>query len=155
MKNEIQTKIDGYTEELNTKQSVLDQATTSYNNKMEEVSQIDRSLQSLNDSILSLTVNLEKRAGETNVLRERLKFLKDEQATLTSELEKEKLNKDNSVKLIEVHKSNKEQKQKELNQVGYQLSDLTNRYLKVVDELTSCEDEATKKQKEMISTLFI
>ena len=152
-KNVIKTKVDGYAEELLLKQTTFDQATNSYNEKMDEVSKIDRTLQELNDKILSMTVKLEKRAGETNVLKERLKFLTDERDNLTRELEKETLNKNNSLKLIQVNEQLKEQKEKELKDVNYKLVDLSDNYLKIVDELTASEDEASKKQKEMIDEL--
>ena len=152
-KQGIQTKIDGYAEELNIKQTDFDKTTNDYNSKMFEVSQIDKKLQELNDRILSMTVKLEKRAGETNVLKERLRFLTEEKENLTQELEKETLNKDNSLKLIEVNEQLKKEKQETLKEVNYKLVDLTDKYLKVVDELTESEDEAAKKQKEMIDEL--
>lgn len=152
-KQAIQTKIDGYAEELNIKQTDFDKCTNDYNQKMFEVSQIDKTLQELNDKILSMTVKVEQRAGQTNVLKERLRFLTEEKDSLTQEIEKETLNKDNSLKLIEVNEQLKSEKQSVLKDVNYKLVDLTDKYLKVVDELTESEDEATKKQKEMIDEL--
>lgn len=152
-KQAIQTKIDGYAEELNLKQSNFDQTTISYNDKMDEISKIDRNLQDLNDKILSMTVKLEKRAGETNVLKERLRFLTEEKDNLTQELEKETLNKDNSLKLIQVNEQLKNEKEAQLKSTNYKLVDLSDAYLKIVDELTTSEDEASKKQKEMIDEL--
>ena len=152
-KQAIQTKIDGYAEELSIKQSEFDKSTTDYNDKMFEISQIDRTLQELNDKILSMTVTLEKRAGETNVLKERLKFFYDERDSLQSELEKESLNKDNSLKLIETNERIKIEKQNRLRDVNYKLVDLSDKHLKIVAELTKSEDEAAAKQKEMIDEL--
>ena len=152
-KQAIQTKIDGYAEELNIKQTDFDKTTNDYNDKMFEVSQIDRTLQELNDKILSMTVKLEKRAGETNLLRERLRFLTDERDSLAQDYEKETLNKENSLKIIETNEQIKAEKQQELKEVNYKLVDLSDKYLKIVDELTESEDEAAKKQKEMIDEL--
>ena len=152
-KQAIQTKIDGYAEELNIKQSQFDKSTTDYNDKMFEISQIDRTLQDLNDKILSMTVTLEKRAGETNVLKERLKFFYDERDSLQAELEKETLNKENSLKIIETNEALKTEKQNNLRDVNYKLVDLSDKHLKIVAELTKSEDEAAAKQKEMIDEL--
>ena len=152
-KKNIQTKIDGYAEELESKQNSFNKTVYEYDSKMQEVSKIDRSLQELNDLILSLTVGLEKRTGEANVIKERIKFLLDEQASLQEDEKRETLNKENSLKLIETNENLKKQKESELKDVSYKLVDLTDKYLKVVDELTSSEDEATKKQKEMIDEL--
>lgn len=153
MKKAIQTKIDGFDEELNLKQSSLDKVNASYEFKMTEVSQIDKTLQGLNDQILTLTVDLEKRAGETNVLRERLKYLADERENLKQDYEKEILNKNNAILLIENCEKSRAEKQKFYKEVCYKLNDLTQKYLKIVGELTGAEDEATKKQKEMIDEL--
>lgn len=152
-KNAIQTKIDGYDEELSSKQSSLDKVTASYDSKMSEVSQIDHTLQTLNDQILTLTVDLEKRAGETNVMRERLKFLADQRDNLKSDYEKEILNKNNTILLLENCEKTKNERQKHYKDICYKLNDLTEKYLKIVDELTSAESEANAKQKEMIEEL--
>ncbi len=152
-KQAIQTKIDGFAEELANKQQLLDNANNEYNSKMVEISRIDKTLQDLNDNILAMTVKLEKRAGETNVLKERLKFLSDECENLSNQLQKENLNKENCLKLIENNEAVKLERQNELKEVNYKLVDLTEKYLKIVDELTTSEDEATRKQKEMIDEL--
>ena len=153
VKNAIQTKIDGLEDELKVKQISLDGMNVSYDSKMTEVSQIDKTLQSLNDQILTYTVELEKRAGETNVMKERMKFLRDEMESVKRDYENALLNKENSLKLISASESAKEEKQKEYKEVCYKLEDISSKYLKVVDELTGAEDEATQKQKEMIDEL--
>ena len=153
VKNEIQTKIDGYNEEIEIKQKDLDTLNSSYDSKMLEVSQIDKKIQDVNDNILSTTVELEKRTGETNVVKERLKFLNDDKETIEADYQKELLNKENSLKLIKDAEILREEKEKELNEVNFNLSNCTEKYLKIVDELTGAEDEATRRQKEMISEL--
>ena len=153
VKNEIQTKIDGYNEEIEIKQKDLDTLNSSYDSKMLEVSQIDKIIQDVNDNILSTTVELEKRTGETNVVKERLKFLNDDKETIEVDYQKELLNKENSLKLIKDAEILREEKEKELNEVNFNLSNCTEKYLKIVDELTGAEDEATRRQKEMINEL--
>lgn len=152
-KQAIQTKIDGLEEELATKQSSLDKMNSDYDAKMGEVSNIDKTLQQLNDTILAHTVELEKKTGEANVVRERLKFLTDEMTSLKEDLSKETLNRDNSIKLIEANEQAKEEKEAKLKALSYRLEDLTEQYLRIVDELTGAEDEATEKQKKMIDEL--
>ncbi|MGN0798448.1 MAG: chromosome segregation protein SMC [Christensenellales bacterium] len=152
-KQAIQTKIDGFEEELTTKQASLDKMNNDYDAKMGEVSNIDRTLQQLNDTILTHTVELEKKTGEANVVRERLKFLTDEMSSLKEDLSNETLNRDNSIKLIEANEQTKEEKEAKLKALSYRLEDLTEQYLKIVDELTGAEDEATEKQKKMIDEL--
>lgn len=149
----IQTKIDGYQEELNLKQKNLEKINQDYDNQMNEVSNIDKTLQSINNDILHSTVELEKRSGETNVMLERVKFLKEESVSLTSEKEKNILNKENSLKMLELAKERKDSQKDVYNKTCYDLENLTNKYLKIVDDITSAEDENSKKQKEMIDEL--
>ena len=149
----IQTKINGYEEELAVKNSTLEQMNVDYDSKMTEVSQIDKNLQSLNDQILNYTIELEKRAGETNVMKERMKFLRGERDGVKEDYEKALLNKENSIKLISSSEQAKAQKEEEYKQVCYKLDNISDRYLKIVDELTGAEDEASQKQKEMIDEL--
>ena len=153
VKNAIQTKIDGFEQELSIKQKSLDEMTSSYDSKMNEISQIDKTLQTLNDQILSCTVELEKRTGETNVMKERLKFLRGERENTKQEYDKTLLNKENSLKLISASESEKAKKEEEYRSVCALHDSLTQKYLKIVDELTGAEDEATQKQKEMIDEL--
>lgn len=152
-KNEIQAKIDGYEQEINIKQSSLDQMNSSYDEKMMQVSQIDSTLQALNDEILALTVELEKRAGENNVVRERLKFLTNEQESLQQDYDRELLNKDNTIKLITQNQIVLQQKQQQLEEISNQLNALTQSYLEIVDQLTGAEDEATRKQREILEEI--
>lgn len=153
VKSGIQKKIDGYDEELNVKNSDFEKVSSEYDDKMNKVSTIDKTLQTLNDDILAKTVELEKRAGETNVLRERLKFLENEKEGLKRDYDKEILNRDNSIKIIKENEILKREKEGELKEVSLELEGITDKYLKIVDELTGAEDEATRKQKEMISEL--
>ena len=152
-KNEIQAKIDGYEQEINIKQSSLDQMNCSYDEKMMQVSQIDSNLQALNDEILALTVELEKRAGENNVVRERLKFLTNEQEGLQQDYDRELLNKDNTIKLINQNQIVLQQKQQQLDEISNQLNILTQSYLEIVDKLTGAEDEATRKQRAILEEI--
>ena len=76
---------------------------------------------------------------------------------MTQDLEKEYLNKENGLKLIEVNEQLKAEKQQSLKEVNYKLVDLSDKYLKIVDELTESEDEAAleafKKRKHQFMAL--
>lgn len=152
-KSQIQIKIDGYTQDISAKQSALDKVNFDYDDKMNAVSKIDKEIQDLNDEILANTVALEKKAGEANINRVRLDFLKNQKDTLEQDRTREALNVENAEKLISENQTIKTQKEVEYKQVCYALEDVSNNYLSVVGELTGAEDEATKKQKEMIDEL--
>jgi len=152
-KQAIQTKIDGITDALNLKQADFEQTSVKYNANMEEVSQIDRRLQDLNNKILELTVGIEKRTGETNVIRERIKFLLDEKENLTQDIEREKLNRANAEIQLEATKNHKLEQEQKLNDLRAKLENVTQQYLDVVDVLTRDENEVNQRQKEMLDEL--
>ena len=81
-------------EELTLRQEELRATSESYANNMASIDAIDKSVERLHENILNLTVSLEKQAGETNVIRERVRYLTEQNAKLT-------LNETNFEKLIE------------------------------------------------------
>ena len=152
-KAKIQEKIDALNEEINLKQSSIDTANKKYNNSMEEVNKIDKTMNELHDKILYLTVSLEKKAGEANVVRERIKFLKEEYESKKAELERQQAsNKAMRAQLV-ANEDKKTNQQVYLETLRKTANDLSDKYLAIVDELTQSELEANQKQKQMIDAL--
>lgn len=152
-KQAIQEKIDGIEDALSLKQNEFEKTSSKYNKNMDEVNQIDSKLQALNNKILELTVGIEKRAGQTNVIRERIKFLLDEKESLTQDVEKEKLNRANAEVQLEATKAHKEEQEKNLANLKNKLEDVTQKYLDIVDVLTRNENEVNQRQKEMLDEM--
>lgn len=152
-KAKIQERIDALNEEINLKQDGINKANAKYNDSMTEVNQIDRTLAELHDKILYLTVSLEKKAGEANVVRERIKFLKEEYESKKAELEKQKAS---SLAMKAQVSANEDKKTKQhvyLETLRKTANDISDKYLALVDELTQSEAEANQKQKQMIDAL--
>lgn len=91
-KQVIQNRLNGVCEEIDLRQKDCDDATAKYNEAMESLGDADKSINSLRDELLELTVGMEKTAGEVKVLKERLGYLntqnerlKEEQGQLTSD----------------------------------------------------------------------
>ena len=153
VKAKISSKLNAISEELELRQAELEEVSQSYSNNMESIETIDKTNERLHESILNLTVSIEKQAGETNVVRERIKFLKEQ----SKKLELDSLNFDN---LISAIKTQIEDRASHLSQTNENLSllkaneeDLSRQYLKIVDELNLSEDEAESSQKEMFDAL--
>ncbi|MFR6641795.1 MAG: hypothetical protein ACLUSP_11220 [Christensenellales bacterium] len=88
----INTRLNGITEGIELKQKAYDGAVASYNESMYELNSIDKNINALREELLSLTVGMEKEAGDMNVLKERLsahfdriKRLRDENDSLSAE----------------------------------------------------------------------
>ena len=88
----INTRLNGITEGIELKQKAYNGAVASYNESMYELNSIDKNINALREELLSLTVGMEKEAGDMNVLKERLsahfdriKRLRDENDSLSAE----------------------------------------------------------------------
>ncbi len=153
VKAKISSKLNAISEELELRQAELEEVSQNYSNNMESIETIDKTNERLHENILNLTVSIEKQAGETNVVRERIKFLKEQ----SKKLELDSLNFDN---LISAIKAQIEDRSSHLSETNEKLGllkaneeDLSRQYLKIVDELNLSEDEAESTQKEMFDAL--
>ena len=152
-KQKINARLNAIAEELALRQEELRAASENYANNMESIDAIDKSVERLHESILNLTVTLEKQAGETNVIRERVKYL-------TEQSNKFALNETNFNKLIEavleqieLKKQEAENLKEKLNSSKKEEEQLSNQYLMIIDELALSEGEAEQGQKEVIDAL--
>ena len=73
---------------MNLRQGKLDQVILDYNNTFDKVNTIDGDITKLRDIILNITVELEKQAGQTNLINEKIQTRKLEAKRLSEELEK-------------------------------------------------------------------
>lgn len=152
-KEKINARLNAISEELFLRQEELRTTSENYANNMASIDAIDKSVERLHESILNLTVSLEKQAGETNVIRERVRYLTEQNSKLT-------LNETNFEKLIEaVLEEIENQKQKteefktKLNTCKKEEEELSNQYLMIIDALALSEGEAEQGQKEVIDAL--
>ena len=152
-KEKINARLNAISEELILRQEELRTTSENYANNMASIDAIDKSVERLHESILNLTVSLEKQAGETNVIRERVRYLTEQNSKLT-------LNETNFEKLIEaVLEEIENQKQKteefktKLNTCKKEEEELSNQYLMIIDALALSEGEAEQGQKEVIDAL--
>lgn len=152
-KEKINARLNAIAEELTLRQEELRTTSENYANNMASIEAIDKSVERLHESILNLTVSLEKQAGETNVIRERVRYLTEQNSKLT-------LNETNFEKLIEaVLEEIENQKQKteefktKLNTCKKEEEELSNQYLMIIDALALSEGEAEQGQKEVIDAL--
>lgn len=153
MKAKINSKLDSINEELQLRQEELENVSLNYSNNMASIEAIDKTVQRLHENILNLTVNLEKQAGETNVVKERIKFLKEQNGRLELDL----TNSDNLISAITAQLESRAEHLSETNQElekAKKIEEETSReYLKIVDELNLNEDEAESNQKNMFDAL--
>ncbi len=153
VKQQINTKLLGITEELKNRQNELDKASEDYDKCTNEVSLIDEEINAGHESILHLTVELEKQSGEANVIRERIANMNQTKSQINLELinSRNTIEKDSAE--LKFKKDKYEEVVKSLNQLNLSYEESYNDYLKIVDELSLHEDEAQDSQQKMFDAL--
>ena len=153
VKSKLNERLNSIVEELTLRQEELKNVSEKYSNNMSSIEEIDKTVEKLHQSILDLTISIEKQFGETNVIRERIKIMEEQNS-------KNKLNIENFGKLIDAVLAEIERKTKEKEEFSALLAEkkrleenLSSQYLMVVDELALSEDEAEKGQKDVIDAL--
>lgn len=153
LKEQIKLKMQALEEELSNRQADLEKITTDYDKQMNQLTEFDNEIASLNDELLRLTVELEKQEGETKVARERVNYTRKENDRLNLDIT-------NANTMIEACNKQEETKLKEREELSERLSilnktyeNLSNKHLKIVDEMSLNETEAGQSQQKMLETL--
>lgn len=149
----IEEKINAIVEEMNLRQGKLDQVILDYNSTFDKVNSIDNDISALRDVILNITVELEKQAGQANLINEKIQTKTIEAKRLSDELEKlneseVEFNKELSQKTAEV-----QSKKNKLNQLNKTIEEVSSTYEKINSELTKSEDDAKETQRKLFETL--
>jgi chromosome segregation protein len=152
-KKDLGIKIEGLTEQIALREDDLKNANARFNQNFEDIKKIDKTTQNLNEELLNLTVSLEKRSGDTKVLREKISYLKEQAISLKQTLEAEKTELEETIDSIKAKEAKKVQNQELLAELRIEADEISNKYLEVVDELTESEGEVSDSQKQMLSAM--
>ncbi|MGN1212951.1 MAG: chromosome segregation protein SMC [Christensenellales bacterium] len=152
-KQEISLRINAIAEEIDNKQKDLDVTISNYNKNYDDIQKIDKTIKDLYDQVVSLTVALERKSGETTIVKERLALLKEEANRLNNELLQEQQNIENAENLLKQKQNRIELNKKNISTLNESSEQISRKYLAVVDQLAKSEDEAEENQQMMISAL--
>lgn len=153
VKDAIKQKLKAIDEELSARQTDLENITKEYTDEMDRLVEYDKKISSLNDELLRLTVELEKQEGETKVVRERVNYTQKENDRINLDITNANL-------MIENCDAQEAAKSQELGSLNEKLKvlnntyeNLSNKHLKIVDEMSMSETEAGQSQQKIIETL--
>ena len=152
-KQEISLRINALAEEIDNKQRDLDVTISNYNKNYDDIQKIDKTIKDLYDQVVSLTVALERKSGETTIVKERLMLLRDEATRLKNELVQEQQSIENAESLLQQKQNRIELNKKNIATLNENSEQISQKYLSVVDQLAKSEDEAEENQQMMISAL--
>ncbi len=152
-KQQINTKLNAISEELNKREQELTNASNSYDDCTQKVQNIDSEIAQSHESILHLTVELEKQSGQANVIRERIANMNETKSKINVDLlnNKNTIEKDNA----ELHfkKEKYDGVVETLQKLNLSYDEISNEYLKIVDELSLHEDQTQDSQQKMLDAL--
>lgn len=152
-KEEILTRINALTEELSVKSSTLEDTTNRYNESFENINHIDEHIASLRDAILEYTVELEKQAGQSNLIQEKLRQCTIEDERLKAEYAKTIENIETYEKQLQSKQDEKSSSDEDLVKLQHALLDLEKKYATILTELKHGEDEAESSRQQLFSAL--
>ncbi len=152
-KDAIQNRINAIVEDLTHKQTALSQTVADYNQSYDIINNIDIELKKQNQEILDLTVGLEKFAGQSVLIKEKIKNLQAESNRYASEINRRvKLKEQMTSDLVKIS-GNKKYNEESLIQNRSLLIELEQKYKAINAELESGENEAAEAQKKLFDSL--
>ncbi len=152
-KEVISSRIQGITEASEMKQKAYEAAVASYNESMYDLGSIDKNINALREELLTLTVGMEKQAGDFKVLRERLAALFDRNGRLLSE--NAELDAQYKELLLAVEKSQMlfDKKNVELLSAKNEVEGLRSKYHAAVELLAQDENSAQTNKQALLDAM--
>ena len=149
----INEKINAIVKELNQKQTELDNAMNDYNASFEKGNNLDSLIKEVGETILELSVGIEKQSSESNLLKEKLNNLISENDRITKDINFIEINLASLNETLQNKYSSKKLKQDELENLKNNVEELTEKFNKISDELKSGENEALDTQRKLFESL--
>ena len=152
-KAEINKKLTGLRENLQLRQTELDDAISKYNACMDQIDELDRNIALVHEEILTNTVNLEKCSSEARIIEEKLNSQKEQEQRLTEELNR-LINASNQTDLeIKEKTERKSELEKQLKELRDKIVDTSAEFAEIIDILTASEQSAEESQNSVIEAL--
>lgn len=150
IKDEINEKKKGYSENLTIKQNELNNYQIKYDQNIDEINKVDKTISGLNSDLLNSTVLLEQKKGENNLIGERIKFIEQQFERIKDEAQKYTLELEQRQLLLNNASGRKTDLQKQVENFKLQSEQISNKYWEVIDNLAKTEDETESNQRALI-----
>jgi len=152
-KEEINTKLAGYKDNLNVLTQTLEAEQAKYDKSLNEMDNIGKKSSELHEQVLRNSVALEKLQSDSRLLTEQSRYLKEQLDRLNNQLSKYELDKNQKTTLLNAAKAQKEEEKAALDALHKESQELANKYMELVDELTKNEGEKEENQRNIIDNL--
>lgn len=153
IKEKINTKLKAIVEELGIRETDYAKVNANYEQNMEKINSIDKIVSELHSKILNLTVGMEKQAGETKLLKERVNYLNEQN-------DKIQLDIDNSKVFIEKANEQLSSQENKLKTIDEQIESLNkssqelfSKYIYVNEQIQLAEGESQERTKQVLDSI--
>ena len=153
VKGQIKQKMQALEEELAARQHDIENISSEYDAEMNRLSEYDKKIARLNEDLLNLTVELEKQEGETKVARERINFTYKENDRINLDITNANVMIDACNEQEQVKNKEKETLEERLDVLKSTYEEMSDKHLKIIDEMSLSEVEAGQSQQKIIETL--
>ncbi|MBQ3503012.1 MAG: chromosome segregation protein SMC, partial [Clostridia bacterium] len=153
LKEEINVRKKGYNDNLAIKQNEYENLQIKYDANMAEMDRVDKSVNELHDKVLNLTVQHEKKQGESNLLNERMSHIEEQTKRVSAEVQNLELQHNQLELLIANATKAKADESEMLKQLRIQSEHLSNEYLQLVDKIAENEDTKEASHRAYIDNL--
>lgn len=152
-KAEINNRLNGAIEEIELKTKEFDETVDDYNYTANQIDSTDQTITRLRDELLNLTVGLEKQAGETKLLQEKINSLKASKEKLVEAVSVDQVEFDeNKVKLTETEKE-KNLKEIVLGELSSRIDELTESLETLEFDISNMENQSAEETQKLVENL--
>ncbi|MBO5910530.1 MAG: chromosome segregation protein SMC [Clostridia bacterium] len=153
IKEEINVRKKGYNDNLSIKQNEYENLQIKYDANMAEMDRVDKSVNELHDKVLNLTVQLEKKQGESNLLNERMSHIEEQTKRVNAEVKSLQLEHSQLEMLLNNATTSKIEETEKLKQLRIESDRLSSEYLELIDRITENEDTKEASHRAYIDNL--
>lgn len=152
-KEEINNRLNGAIEEIELKTKEFDETVDDYNYTANQIDSTDQTITRLRDELLNLTVGLEKQAGETKLLQEKINSLKASREKLIEAVSVDQTEFDeNKEKLTETEKE-KGLKEIVLGELVSRIDELTADLENLEFDISNMENKNAEETQKLVDNL--
>ena len=153
VKGQIKQRIQALEEELAARQNEIESIGKEYDAEMEKLSDYDKQIAKLNDELLRLSLEIEKQEGDTKVARERINYTAKENDRINLDITNANIVIDACNAQEKAKTDEKQALQDRLNMLNETYEGMSEKHLKIIDEMSLSETEAGESQQKIIETL--
>ncbi len=152
-KEEINTKLEGYRDNLNILTNSMETEQAKYEKSLNEINQLDKRASELHEQVLANTVALEKKQSDSRILYEQTRHLKEQLDRLETQINTFEMDYKNRTMLIDSAKAMRDKEVKNLASLNRESNEIADEYMRLIDELTKNEGEKEENQRNIIDNL--